>query len=712
MRQLKLILKGLERFDDDVVLDLSAPLTVVVGPNGSGKSTVLEATAEVLTFLQTYVIEGPADEVRKKVRTSRSTRPGWLSAVIETELSDGVQVGQSLAQHFPPTRRRACLTIEAPRGNARWRVAAISLDGSEIQLAEKDLVVDSRRKAEADLEIQDLTNALATYQASITQQTTKLTNQLAKGRRDGATPQILGSLQQQLNTLNDQMQERRGVHDIHIQQLRDEAAAARKSAIRLADGTDVVKTEVEAFICSLEIPQILYLQGQPDFGSAIARMASKLGTLKDKRRSEESGSEYNRMRARINSLLKMHVTIDKTERSLLLVNDRPTDEVSAGTWNALGFVAACEEGDPNALIIWDEPETGLHPTWANQVCSLMLEGSRQFMVATHRTEFVPIDTARARIYRSTAKAPTPGEKTLCQIADVPRTLAQGLAIAAALGLEPARILFTTNAVLWVEGPSDVIYWRFWLRRALQQRNLRLVEGFDFSFMFSGGSLLAHETLRDDDAPLSEGTVNLLNFVGASRVIVDSDFNPTDKQPRISEGELNKLVSSSCWRPDGFVTDACLPYLKPRVRAIASALKELDQANPSSISTTWGREAENGLSDDAFRRTLRSIHSTADKEGCAYLEELRIDPWTSYEQAIADHLAPALEKPELRSLTVQLKGETAIAQESIVNDKIRFAHHYTLANESAQPGSDLRPEAQELVAATLDWILKVRQAYLQ
>jgi hypothetical protein len=266
-------------------------------------------------------------------------------------------------------------------------------------------------------------------------------------------------------------------------------------------------------------------------------------------------------------------------------------------------------------------------------------------------------------------------------------------------------------VLWVEGPSDVIYWRFWLTNEAKRLGVSLVEGFDYSFMFSAGSLLANETLIESVDSLPSGTVNLLNLIGASRIIVDTDFNPGDEKARIDRDELEALVRKVNWRQAGFVATECRPFLKPRVRAIASAIDKLAaDGNPSSIISTWGRETENALSDDAFRRTLKSVYSTSDGAANMHLETTTIEPWTSYENAILEHLELALSRPELATLTTELKDGAGIAQASVITDKVQFARHYLIAHVDV--GSNLRPEADGIVEATLKWILKVRAAYLQ
>lgn len=719
--RLTLTFEALDRFEGPIVTDLSGPLTVVVGPNGSGKSTILEAIAEVLTFFQHYLIEGPEAEVRKDIKTQRSTQPSWTRAVLDVHFAEGrsPSIGPSLATHFDgidATHARLVVTRRAG-AKERWTLAALGVGDRDLTFdTSGPIVIDSRRRKEAENEAQSITAALGASAAATKAEVAKLHQQLNVVRAEGnrSSPALLqrtNALQDQINALTAEEEKRKREAQSRLATLQREMEAARNSAIQVVGGAEVAKADLEAFCRSFSLPKVVYLQGAPDFAALIKTMTAKLGRLKDQRRSEESNSDYNTMRLRLEGLLKMHVTVDSTAEHALLIDDRPVTEVSAGTWCALGFAAVCEQEDPNALVIWDEPETGLHPTWSRKVCDLMIRNPRRFLIATHRTEFAPLSASGVRIYKSIARPPERGDKARCTLSEQTKTLAGGLAIAVVLGLEPSRVLFTTNAILWVEGPSDVIYWRFWLTNAARARGVDLVEGFDYTFMFSAGSLLGNETVADSTHQLTPGAVNLLRLVGASRVIVDTDFNPDDAKPRISRDALEVILRTNAWHEGGFVGAECRQYLKPRVREMAKAIDEIGtKGNLSSIVSTWGREAENGLSDDAFRRTLKQVYGSTDPAIATFIETLKVDDWSSYEQSIKKHFESALTRPELAALRVKGKDGLGLAQMSIIEDKVAFAQKYVEAHADA--GSNLRPEAERIIAATLDWILRIRAAYLQ
>ncbi|MEZ4770015.1 MAG: hypothetical protein R2844_16480, partial [Caldilineales bacterium] len=61
----------------------------------------------------------------------------------------------------------------------------------------------------------------------------------------------------------------------------------------------------------------------------------------------------------------------------------------------------------------------------------------------------------------------------------------------------ASDILQANCIIWVEGPSDRIYLKHWLRTIAPE----LDEGIQFSIMFYGGRLLSH--LSADDAEIDE-----------------------------------------------------------------------------------------------------------------------------------------------------------------------------------------------------------------
>ena len=337
--------------------------------------------------------------------------------------------------------------------------------------------------------------------------------------------------------------------------------------------------------------------------------------------------------------------------------------------------------------------------------SAALRNGRRFLLASHRTEFVSTTAESAKTYKTIARYPKPGEKAVCEVREVQNLLGKQQ-IACSLGLEPSRILFTTNCVIWVEGPSDVIYWRFWLENSIAQRNLRLIEGADYCFMHTAGSNLAALTHEHDSHQL-----DLMHVIGASLFIVDTDFNPEEAtSPRITQAQIEALPSKA---PGNLLTKATLPHFKPRVQKMFEAVEQSrERQSLSKVIATWGREAENALTDDAFQRTLQLIYSDYDDAtGHTVLDTVVVDDWASYETAVFTHILSSGEDyPGFIEITKDGKREAM--QRSVVSDKVKFAGRYVEAHRSTGVGSNLRPQATKVVAEVLDWIQEMKAQFHQ
>jgi hypothetical protein len=95
------------------------------------------------------------------------------------------------------------------------------------------------------------------------------------------------------------------------------------------------------------------------------------------------------------------------------------------------------------------------------------------------------------------------------------TAAQVSALCVNLGYRPSDLL-QSNAIIWVEGPSDRIYVRYWIDGLTDGK---LIEGIHYSIMFYGGRLLSS---------LSANEVEIKDFISLRRlnrhmaILIDSD----------------------------------------------------------------------------------------------------------------------------------------------------------------------------------------------
>lgn len=198
----------------------------------------------------------------------------------------------------------------------------------------------------------------------------------------------------------------------------------------------------------------------------------------------------------------LHVRLSQAGE-MLHIND-----LGDGIKQVLMIAAACILYD-GRLVLLEEPEIHLHAGLQRKLMRFLAEKTdSQYIIATHSAHM--LDLGGAHIFHVTHDGSSTRVSPAVRASEV-RQVCQDLGYM-------ASDLLQANYTIWVEGPSDRIYWRRWLELTAPE----LIEGVHFAVMTYGGYLIDGVHILDEaDGPV-EDLVHLLQLGRECTVIADSD----------------------------------------------------------------------------------------------------------------------------------------------------------------------------------------------
>lgn len=197
------------------------------------------------------------------------------------------------------------------------------------------------------------------------------------------------------------------------------------------------------------------------------------------------------------------------------------------------------------IVLIEEPESHLHPKWQKLLLNaLSTFKNHVFFISTHSPTFINNENVSTYLFKKIK------EKTQITYTNINHNKYE---ILSDLGYKTSD-LFQTNYILWVEGPSDKIYFNYWINKIAPE----LRENQHYSIMFFGG-----ENYKSFMKGESGFDFNFISSINQNfGIVFDSDKKHSRdkvKPEKIKIKELFDIKNNFCWITKQREIENYIPY---------------------------------------------------------------------------------------------------------------------------------------------------------